>query len=245
MKAPKPVAFAVEDYGEIPREEQPAWERMFSSLNPFLQETTAMFDQGISPQNMAVTIKTVEVRQPALPWITPTFTNNWTGGSYIIDDYGFVRLDGKLTTSGAINTAAWTMPVGYRPAIEVHLAGMDDANAAAAIKITTAGVVTPVTGTTTGTWVTGLSYPATAPAAVSATSGPGWPIALTPGFKAPVAGVWLIQAMDLATGVSQSHGASGVDWTTNRQGQVEVRRVFGLSPEHSYRLTFLLLAGDG
>jgi transcription termination factor Rho len=55
-------------------------------------------------------------------FIAPTLLNSWTnfGGGYNTagyykDQLGFVHLKGMLT-GGVLNTAAFTLPVGFRPA---------------------------------------------------------------------------------------------------------------------------------
>ena len=79
------------------------------------------------------------------------FTNSWVAlGSPFVPRY---RLVGSLVTmqgrigSGTINTAAFTLPSGYRPTQTIVVA--TDANGAyAQFGITAAGVVTPSIGST-------------------------------------------------------------------------------------------------
>lgn len=73
-----------------------------------------------------------------LKWTTPTLLNSWTarGGDpagYLKDPMGFVHLRGRLTGGGS-GTAAFVLPVGYRPG------NNDDLYAAAAYAGGTAAV---------------------------------------------------------------------------------------------------------
>ena len=79
-----------------------------------------------------------------------TFTNSWTAGApapaYIL--IGRVVYLRGMVTGGTINTAAYTLPAGYRPSATQRIA-VPANGAFGYFSITTAGVVTPVAGATT------------------------------------------------------------------------------------------------
>ncbi len=97
-----------------------------------------------------------------MPWTTPTdrttgytvtavssFSGTWTASvavAYIlIGRYVTVR---GAVTGGTINTAAFTLPAGYRPST-LWVAVCDANSAVGFATISTGGVVTPAVGSTT------------------------------------------------------------------------------------------------
>ena len=98
-------------------------------------------------------------------WVTPTFSGTWvsTGGANSPASYrkgqGQVTLRG-LIGSGAINTAAFTLPVGYRPTHTKTFA-VSSNGAFGYVTVTSAGVVTPVAGAVTNVSLDGISFPLT------------------------------------------------------------------------------------
>lgn len=89
---------------------------------------------------------------PVLPtgdpnWIAPTFQNGWInyGGDYELAGYkkdadGYIVLRG-LIKNGTINVAAFTLPVGYRPAKHEIFTTAHSASTASQIYVTSAGQV--------------------------------------------------------------------------------------------------------
>lgn len=74
-------------------------------------------------KHLLASAKTVRVTIPEAPWRAPTLKNGWLNygagsgrpnAGYRIDENGRVWLRGFLK-SGTINTAAFTLPAGYRP----------------------------------------------------------------------------------------------------------------------------------
>jgi hypothetical protein len=99
----------------------------------------------------------------ANPWLTPSYTNSWVNfgsgfatGGYMKDRLGFVHLNGLIST-GTIGTAAFTLPVGYRPALTQDLGTISN-NATGVVQVTNTGVVTPSTGSSTWVSLCGLTY---------------------------------------------------------------------------------------
>ncbi len=84
-------------------------------------------------------------------WTTVTvFTGTWAAGAQAprFSKIGNLVTMQGLVQSGTINTAAFTLPTGYRPSLLLTFAA--SANGAfGAWTINTTGVVTPVTGATT------------------------------------------------------------------------------------------------
>lgn len=88
----------------------------------------------------------------ATGWTSATYQNSWTTYSapfsharYIKDDLGVVHLDG-LVKNGTMNTACFTLPVGYRPGYQQIFAAVTNPNTIGRLDIQTDGVVLPVTG---------------------------------------------------------------------------------------------------
>ena len=92
-------------------------------------------------------------------WLYPTFVNGWVnyGSPFTVARYRrsagrVVHLDG-LIKSGTINTAAFTLPSGFRPSYRLITCAVDTGNAAPErLDIHATGVVHPVSGS--NGWVT-------------------------------------------------------------------------------------------
>lgn len=94
----------------------------------------------------------------------PAFENSWAnvGGNYETaafykDPFGVVRLKG-MVDSGTNNTAAFTLPVGYRPAAYLRFEASQTSNARVIIEVRGDGSVIPVTGTTNGAGLEAVSF---------------------------------------------------------------------------------------
>lgn len=79
------------------------------------------------------------------PWITPALSNSWVAQAnysvpgYMKDELGWVTIRGAML-SGVAGTAAFTLPLGYRPQTGLVFATAS-ANGPGRVSITTAGVV--------------------------------------------------------------------------------------------------------
>jgi len=81
-------------------------------------------------------------------WIAPTLAGTWanvgagnTAAGYMKDANGFVNLRG-LITGGALNTALFTLPIGYRPVATITLFAMANSGASPCqVTISSVGVV--------------------------------------------------------------------------------------------------------
>jgi hypothetical protein len=99
------------------------------------------------------------------PTAVTSFSGSWVnyGGAtraaaYWKDDHGVVHLQGVIK-SGTINTAAFTLPVGFRPSGTAYFSCPAN-NAFGALNITSAGVVTPAAGSTTWFALDGVTFEA-------------------------------------------------------------------------------------
>jgi len=95
----------------------------------------------------------------------PAFENSWTNygagyetAAFYKDPFGRVHLKGMIK-SGTNNTAAFTLPVGYRPAAYLMFSQMSSGPVDCATIIQGDGVVRP-NSTSSGTWNTldGISF---------------------------------------------------------------------------------------
>lgn len=95
-------------------------------------------------------------------WTAPTFTNSWVDFGGTCPAAGFrlvgtrVVLRGAIK-SGTINTAAFTLPAGYRPTGSVTFAVNSNGSYGAAT-ITSAGVFTPAVGSNVAFNLDGISF---------------------------------------------------------------------------------------
>lgn len=259
---PRLKGLRVEDFKDAPAALQPVLSKLFGLLNPFLTTTSTALDRALTfTDNHVAGYFTQVVKAPALAWVSvatsgsvdPVFKNSWYNydtsvffsAKYRITPDGWVEHMGlvKHDTNLVGDTTIYTVPAGYRPERQVIFDTSGNGDIYAQARVLTTGDVIWHAGPATGpTWICldGLRYPATAPAAQSPLVGPGWPIKLNHGLAATPKMVQLVRAEDLGGTGNYSHAAGAVDWTTDAQGHVLIRRVTGLTPERTYRLTFLV-----
>ena len=91
-----------------------------------------------------------------------SFSNSWVNydtsavARYSKDPWGFVRLEGRIK-SGTVTSAAFTLPVGYRPTAQRGFAV--DSNAAyGRVLIGTDGTVTPSVGSNVSFFLDGIVF---------------------------------------------------------------------------------------
>jgi len=96
-------------------------------------------------------------------WNAPTLGNSWVnaGGSlnpagYWKDPIGIVHVRGVIA-SGTINSMAFTLPVGYRPANTERLVAISN-DAIGRLEISNAGAVTPVIGSNVYFSLDGMTF---------------------------------------------------------------------------------------
>ena len=92
------------------------------------------------------------IAEPRPAWIAPTLLNGWlnfgapfAATAYLKDTVGFVHLKGTLK-SGTMNTAMFTLPLGYRPA-EDELVPADSGGSYGRVRVNADGTVVPTHGT--------------------------------------------------------------------------------------------------
>lgn len=191
--------------------------------------------------------KTLTIRVPQVAWRTPTMTNSWVvydanydSPQYRIDETGRVLLKGMIK-SGSRDTAAFTLPAGYRPA-KIKTFPVISNNALGRIDIETDGDVIAakdLIGSNTWLSLEGVGFFATNPAPPDAWSGSGWPLAVQTSLNVPVSGVVVWRAADLSDGRVVAHGSPGVVWEQAGRG-ISIRSLPGLSPGRLYRVTLVI-----
>lgn len=94
----------------------------------------------------------------------PAFENSWTnyGSGWVAagfwrDPLGWVHLRG-LIKSGTINTAAFTLPPGFRPATGAETFAVNSNGAFGTVQVGTDGVVTPTVGNNTYVSLAGIHF---------------------------------------------------------------------------------------
>ncbi len=112
----------------------------------------------LNAPNSYIDFHAPELRRTTVLWdeqiwhSVSSFLNGWSsfGGAFQAPRYrlvgGMVQVQGHVK-SGTINTSAFTLPVGYRPAGTLTFAGVDGANTGQRLDIQADGSVRPVTGT--------------------------------------------------------------------------------------------------
>lgn len=111
------------------------WRRLGSLVDRNFAEIEAAADAPLVPPS----------------WTSVTFQNSWTdyGAPFQTARYckfnGVVYVEG-LIKSGTIGLAAFTLPVGYRPAATVRFSQISGGAATGAADVTAAGEVIPVLG---------------------------------------------------------------------------------------------------
>ena len=112
--------------------------------------------------NNAVTAAKIETQQA---WIVPALQNGWTAydinsfppGRYMKDSMGFVRLGGLIKGGTAPSIIVMTLPVGYRPARNLHVI-VPSNNSISQIQIISNGQVQIQTGSTAWVALDGISF---------------------------------------------------------------------------------------
>lgn len=100
-------------------------------------------------------------------WTAPTFTNSWVnyGGTfgnagYMKDSLGFVHLKG-LIKNGTIAQSAFTLPAGYRPAVDTAYA-VNSNSAFGSVQVLNNGTVVPLIGNNAFVYLDGITFRAEA-----------------------------------------------------------------------------------
>lgn len=95
-------------------------------------------------------------------WITPTLLNDVENTPtkpvrFMKDEFGFVHLGGRLTNV-VVREHMFVLPTEYRPPFNLDLVGNGGGGTHAMISITTTGVVSVLSGTTTYITLDGISF---------------------------------------------------------------------------------------
>jgi hypothetical protein len=136
------------------------------------QTWTTIYTIGTAGSTVAGTL-TVSTASAGLltqeAWTAVTFLNSWVNfdattyqsAAYFKDSLGVVHLRGRIK-NGTINTAAFTLPVGYRPLKTCLFPSLDGVSAAAILGVDTGGNVIPVTGNNGSYLLDGITFDARA-----------------------------------------------------------------------------------
>lgn len=125
-------------------------------------------DNAVQTSKIADDAVTAAEIEPQQDWIAPTFLNSWVNygnpwanAGYMKDSLGFVHLRG-IIKSGTINTTAFTLPAGYRPATsnQDELFIVHSSGAIGRIDIKGDGTVLPVAGNNSDVSLAGITFKA-------------------------------------------------------------------------------------
>lgn len=224
-------------------------ERFLYALNQFVGPTYGALNRQLTfGENFAAVLKTVRVVTPAVDFVAPTLQNSWANYSgfdtagYRIDDRGAVSLKGVIaggtTTAG---TVLFTLPEGYRPSARKMLIA-ENTGADGRVDIRTSGDVTIEQGSNTYLSLENIHFFAKTPASPPAFSGSGWPLIVAHGLP-KASGVLPVRCVRLNGTAPAAASVNALDWQDKGDGQIVVRRVYGLAPEAVYQLTLLIFAG--
>lgn len=226
-------------------------DRLLFGLNQFMGATYAALNKGLRlSENAAASVVYARFVVPEYPWTNVTdaeMSNSWVnyGGAeanagWLAMPNGEIWLRG-LIKSGTINTTAWTLPTGAHPSYTIRRA-VGSNNAFGMLGITTAGAVTPVTGSNTWFDLECKFVPASPVLPPKPFSGGEWPIIVRHGLSRCTQ--VHVGAAELVNGDTRTEtaGEFTLDWADKGDGQLLVRSVYGLQPGRTYKLTLLCLA---
>lgn len=202
-------------------------------------------------------------------WVNYDNTSPYTDerAAFRINPEGLVSIKGTIK-DGTINTSAFTLPPGFRPQTEINLACATNTGYGRLL-IDETGVVQPVSGGT-GWFAVQAHFYAEAVGgaqewvgAVQNWRDKSWPVTVkatdTNGqdVVGDVKAVIPVMAWDLTKNVNTissdtrtdgvnvqtGNAVHGCVWEPKGKGQVLLRRIGGLSPGRTYRVTLLIIGG--
>jgi hypothetical protein len=251
MKIAKPKKISMEALGS----DAPEWAKViveaYITLEPLTQ---ALQNQLTFADNLKASIKTVTVLVPEPTWTAPTLVNSWAdiGGAdlptgYRMEPGGWVTLRGRVG-GGTVANSFFYLPTGYIPAQHYHIINLSEDGGGNRcpyhMNISTNGQVTPyqVGAAFYNNYVViNARYQATTPAAPTAFTGRDWPIVLKTGFTGKVQSVQLLGAEDMATSQTTTVSSMSLDWRDDGNGSVRILSAYGLQPQRTYKMSFLIL----
>lgn len=217
-----------------------------------LADSSHGLNKGLSlNDNLNVIEKTFRITTPAQQWIkvgesgAPAFANSWVnyaGGfstaKFRIDDDGVVHMTGLVKDGSGVPTAIFTLPPGYRPAENIHVAVVSN-SLFGNLEVKSSGEVWADVGATA--WFSlEAQWSATKPAPTPAFSGTDWPLLVDSGKLGVIQAVQLVSIQDSAGGSTYSHGGCALHWEPGPAGKILVRRITRLAPSRSYTVKVLL-----
>ena len=232
---------------------RPFVNQLMSALNPFLSDTSNAINKRLTlGENLVNEVKDVTVKAPSTYGWTDVTTFDTAGVSafsgrdcrYRMTPGGQVELSMQMTIpSTAAAITMFTLPEGYRPQYQVEAAGTEGFGNCTAIRITTAGVVSkPSTTSTTGYFGFAGAFPVNpvGAAPIAAFTGNDWPIRLNTSLKT-VTRVTLLNCTDADSNLS-TVTTYQPDWSFDAQGYVIIKSIWGLVPGRRYNLKLFLEA---
>jgi hypothetical protein len=235
---------------------QAEWiERLLRPLNLFSQSAVNAVNGGlVVSQNVMAMYKTARVKMPPVPWqnLTPENSTQTVGEpplSYIVRPCGCIDLRGAVApTTKADGTVIFTLPNAslYPEFTETLPLIHDHGSSHSYCKIShTDGKlrIYKLSSSATNIFFNSVTFYAKNPPAPMAYMGPDWPIKLATDMPLPVKACFAAQCTDVDTNEKLSNGLGGVEWESTRRGEIQVKRVEGLTPNRSYDITFLMFGG--
>lgn len=241
------------DYPSSGISDQDSLNKLLTALNLQSEQVVGCLSQGITfSQNMSGQVKTVNVSTPATDWVNvgdsgaPAFQNAWANfnsgwqvASYKKDALGFVHVRGHIT-AGTLGSAIFTLPVGFRPALNEQFAVMAN-NVWCLATVDSAGNVS--LASTTGSsnsfcTLHGITFQVAdfSPGVLSC-----FPVKVSTTVQNP-SGVLVGRILDTAKQAA-TMAPGGLDFTVLGQGVVQLNNLPGLLLGRSYQVTLLILGG--
>ena len=251
---PKRVVLTKEDFPE-----QSDWiDGLIRPLNQFMDSTTTALTSGLTfKNNFRANIKEVRLSVPVPKYFeigaagSPAFTNSWVNfgaghetAAYRIEPSGIVRFKGRIK-SGTINTAAFTLPAGYRPAQALRFAQSSN-GAFGELIVDSNGVVNPAVGSNAAFNLDGVAFQAISVASSledisDTTNGISWPVFLAHGLPTPCIGLVALSAKVKESPKGKAIGSFSLDWEDVGDGRVKIKHAWGLQPGVIYFVSVLLI----
>lgn len=229
------------------------WDTLTRSLGGFMAQTADALSSRLTiGDNLAAEWLEVAITIPAP---TVTYTNSWQADAAAAnrpvgwrrDATGDVRLEGVIE-SGSVGSAAFTLPVGYRPEYAQQClvpAYNGTSRLWGMLFLTQAGAVLPGVAEAIDTAANEEWHLDTVRFRTKELR-PPFPMSIPSRLPAPPKGVWVANVVDLdgAEGRVQVSGAVRPDWDALYKAGapvIRLRDVPGLEEGHRYKVTLLAI----
>lgn len=221
-----------------------------NALNPYLKSVQGALNGTLSLQNLNAEIKVVECTVPTPNWtsLAPLYTTGVstyaTGleARYLVNPGGRVIVEGTLTVPSTNPYTCFTMPTAALPdrGFEGVLSAGSGNAATFSLGFSGSGQFTKITASTFISF--SFSYQAlTSPdVQVLPFAGSGWPLSIQSKVTGTPVTLIPLSAQDLNGNAATSLSLGSIHWILGPRNTIQINRIDGLVPGHSYKIGFLI-----